>query len=269
MFSMLWIYTLPEWVFGLLCCSVFVLIGILGYFLTRPVVRLLIGPPAGHNKGVDAVIGAVTLLYGLVLALLAVAVWQQFVAAQNIVASEAAALRSVYRDVDSYDEPARTVLTDQLRDYTRIVIDVEWPEQQRGIVPTGGIDKLAEFEKSLYSFEPRSERVRLVDQSAITEFNKMIEFRVMRLNTVASGIPATLWAVLLIGALITTLTTYFLQLEPVRTQLTMTSLVTLLVGLVVFMTAVVDHPFRGTRGMSVTPEAFQLVYDRTMTPSVR
>jgi len=266
---MLWIYTLSEPVFGVLCCSVFVALGILGYFLTKPVVGFLIGPPAGHNKGVDAVIGAVTLLYGLVLALIAVAVWQQFVAAQNIVASEAATLRSVYRDVDSFAEPERTVLTDQLRDYTRAVIDVEWPQQQRGIVPTGGIDKLAEFEKSLYGFEPGSERVRLVDQSAITEFNRMIEFRVMRLNTVASGIPSTLWATLLIGALITTVTTYFLQLQPVRTQLTMTSFVTLLIGLVVFMTAVVDHPFRGTRGMSVTPEAFQLVYDRTMTPSVR
>jgi hypothetical protein len=32
---------------------------------------------------------------------------------------------------------------------------------------------------------------------------------------------------------------------------------------------VVDHPFPGTRGMSVTPEAFQRVYNRTMTPSVR
>lgn len=269
MFSMLWIYTLPEPVFGVLCCAVFVAVGIIGYYLTRPLIRFLLGPPAGHNKGVDAVIGAVTLLYGLVLALIAVAVWQQFVAAQNIVASEAAALRSVYRDVDSFPEPDRTVLTDQLRGYTKTVIDVEWPQQQRGIIPTGGIDKLAEFEKSLYSFEPASERVRLVDQSAINQFNKMIEFRVMRLNTVVSGIPPTLWSVLLIGALITTATTYFLQLEPVRTQLTMTSLVTLLVGLVVFMTAVVDHPFRGTRGMSVTPEAFQLVYDRTMTPSVR
>lgn len=269
MLNLLWIYTLPEPVFGILCCSVFVILGILGYFLTRPVVRFLVGPSAGHNRGVDAVIGAVTLLYGLVLALIAVAVWQQFVAAQNIVAAEAAALRSVYRDVGSFEEPTRTVLTDQLREYTKIVIDVEWPQQQRGIIPTGGIDKLAEFEKSLYSFEPRSERARLVDQSAISQFNKMIEFRVMRLNTVVSGIPATLWATLLIGALITTLTTYFLQLEPLRTQLTMTSFVTLLVGLIVFMTAVVDHPFRGTRGMSVTSEAFQLVYDRTMTPPVR
>jgi len=78
---MLWIYTLSEPVFGVLCCSVFVVLGILGYFLTKPAVRFLIGPAAAHNKGVDAVIGAVTLLYGLVLALIAVAVWQQFVAA--------------------------------------------------------------------------------------------------------------------------------------------------------------------------------------------
>lgn len=260
----LWIYDLTEPVFGFLCCGVFFVLGILGYFLTRPVMNFLMGPPSGHRAGTDAVIGAVALLYGLLLAQIAIGAWQQFVAAQNTVAQEAATLRTIYRDVDSYPEPARTTLTGQLRDYTKSVIEVEWPMQQAGIRPAAGQDELDAFEKSLYSFEPEAIHDQLVAASAITEFNAMMKLRATRLNTVDAGIPGTLWTTLFLGAVITTVSTYFLQFPRVRAQLAMTSFVTLLVAAVVFMTAVVDHPFRGTRGMSVTSQAFQVVYHLNM-----
>ena len=253
--NMLWIYDLSTPVFGVLCCAAFFILGIVGYFVTRPLVKWLMGPPPGHNEGVDVIIGAVTLLYGLILALIAVAAWEQFAAADNTVGQEAATLRSLYRDVDSYPEPDRTTLTGELQDYTKFVIDVAWPQQQRGIIPTGGTDRISVFEKSLYGFEPKTERARLVDESAIAEFNKMIELRANRLHAVNAGISGSLWAIILIGALITILLTYFLQLERVRAQLTMTSFVTVLIGIVIFMTAAVDHPFRGE--VSVGSDAFQ------------
>ncbi len=268
MMPVLWIYDLSEPVFGLICCGTFFLVGVAGYFLTRPLVRAIMGPGGGHHQGVEAVIGAVTLLYGLILTLIAVAAWQEFVAAQNTVTQEAATLRSIYSDVDSYPEPDRDVLTAELRAYTKAVIDEEWPMQQRGISPTAALDKLDAFERSLFAFEPTTERAKLVNASAISDFGSMVKLRATRMNTATTGIPATLWATLLTGALLTTLSTYFLQIERVRAQLAMTGFVTLLIAVVVFMTAVVDYPFRGTRGMSITPGAFELVYQLNMRPAV-
>ena len=256
---MLWVYNLSLWQFGILCCATFVGIGIVGYFLTKPLVRWLMGPPPGHNEGVDVIVGAVTLLYGLILALIAVGVWEQFTRADDAIGQEAAVLRSLYRDVETYPEPARTDLTHQLREYTKYVIEGEWPAGQKGHVSPTGSDMVTSFEKSLYQFEPPTERSQLVDASAISEFNKMVELRTARLHTVNAGIPGSIWAIILIGSIVTIFITYFLQLDRVRAQLTMTSFVTLLIGLVIFMTVEVDHPFRGV--VSVTPEAFQTTYD--------
>lgn len=265
---MLWIYDLSEPLFGLICCGSFLLLGILGYFLTRPVVRAIMGPDGGRNQGVDAVIGAVTLLYGLILTLIAVAAWQQWVSAQNTVTQEAATLRSIYSDVDSFPQPHRDTLTGELRDYAKAVIEQEWPMQQSGQSPTAALAELDAFERSLFAFEPTTERAKLVTASAVNEFAEMVKLRATRMNTATTGIPMTLWATLLVGALLTTLSTYFLQIERLSAQLAMTGFVTLLIAVVVFMTAVVDYPFRGTRGMSIAPDAFKLVYELNMRPPV-
>jgi hypothetical protein len=47
----------------------------------------------------------------------------------------AAALGALYRDIGAYPEPARTIMQEDLRKYTRQVFDVGWPLQQHGIVP--------------------------------------------------------------------------------------------------------------------------------------
>ncbi|HME49298.1 DUF4239 domain-containing protein [Mycobacterium sp.] len=256
---MLWIYDIPTPLFGLLCVVAFAILGIVGYYVTKPIVRMLMGPPPGHNEGVDVIIGAVTLLYGLILALIAVAVWEQFSTADTTVSQEASTLRSLYRDVEMYPEPDRSTLTTPLRDYTKNVIDNEWPAQQRGIVPSTN-DQISAFETALYAFNPKSEGEKLIHESTIGEFNKLVELRNQRLHTVTQGIPSSLWAIILIGAVLTIVSTYFLQLERVRAQLTMTSFISVLIAIVIFITAVMDHPFRG--GFSVGSDAFQTTYDR-------
>jgi hypothetical protein len=256
---MLWIEDIPTPLLGLLCVGAFAILGIGGYYVTKPIVHALMGPPPGHNEGVDVIIGAVTLLYGLILALIAVAVWEQLSAADTAVSQEGSTLRSLYRDVETYPEPDRSTLETQLRDYTKYVIDTEWPAQQRSIVPSGGNDKVAAFETALLAFNPKSEGQRLIHQSAISEFDKMVELRSLRLHAVKEALPSSLWTIILVGAVFTIASTYFLQLGRVRAQLTMTSFVSVLIALIIFVTVDVDHPFQGA--LSVTPDAFQTNYD--------
>ena len=44
-----------------------------------------------------------------------------------VVSTEAAAVASLFRDLDGYPQPLRDRLETLLRDYTRLVIDKEWP----------------------------------------------------------------------------------------------------------------------------------------------
>jgi hypothetical protein len=69
----------------------------------------------------------VTVLYGVSVGLLAIGAWATYADVQRKIDHEAAALGALYRDIGAYPEPARTIMQEDLRKYTRQVIDVGWP----------------------------------------------------------------------------------------------------------------------------------------------
>ena len=256
---MLWLYDLPTWLMGLLIVVVFTALSVAGLYTTRHFITKITGPRPGHNEGVDAYIAAAAVFYGIVAGLIAVAAWEQFSSYDDKVTQEASTVAMLYRDVAAYPEPYKSKLSEELRAYTRAVID-GWPLLQHGIVPPEPAARVNAFQTTFYSFEPRNERERIIHAAAIDEFERMIEFRRLRLHDKDAGLPEAMWAVVIIGGILTVFLTYFLALERFKVHLAMTIVSGILVSLLIFMIAAVDHPFRG--GVSIGPDAFQLVYDQ-------
>jgi len=103
--SMYWVYDLPNWLFGTLTVAVFVMIGLGGLYLTRDWARRLHIVDHSHNDIVGFYLAAVTVFYGITLALLAVGTWTTYSEVQSKIDREATALGSLYRDISAYPEP--------------------------------------------------------------------------------------------------------------------------------------------------------------------
>ena len=88
----------------------------------------------------------------------------------------------------------------------------------------------------------------------------MVELRRLRLHDKDAGLPVPLWAVVILGGILTVFLTYFLALERFKVHIVMTIVSGILVSLLIFMIVALDHPFRGE--VSIGPDAFQLVYDQ-------
>ena len=129
-----WIYDLPEWQLATVIVSVGVLGSILGYFATRPAVRRLLGSTGRYNDLVSWVSAGIGVFYGLALGLIAVATWQDYSEVDGLSSKEAAVIGSLYDDLDGYARPFRTGLEDQLRAYTRFIVEEDWPAHRRGRV---------------------------------------------------------------------------------------------------------------------------------------
>jgi uncharacterized integral membrane protein len=71
------------------------------------------------------------------------------------------------------------------------------------------------------------------------------------------GLPAALWEVLIAGALLTIALTWLLPVKNLRSHLLLSVMSSLIVGLLIFITADMDHPFRG--GFSVDSHAFEII----------
>lgn len=257
---MYWIYNLPNWLFSLICIGAFAIFGLAGLLLSRRHIRRLHRINHSHNDIVSYFLAAVSVFYGITLGLLAVATWTNFSDVDSKVDREAQALSGLARDVGALpNETARLVHTDISR-YLNEVIHVSWQQQRKGLVPSGENAFVDRLQLDLMGFDPKNSRQQMVQSEAYHQFNEFIEARRARLDSVQMGMPACLWALVISGALITILVTLFFDVASLAMHLWMTLLLSGLLGLMVFMTAALDNPFRGN--LSVTPDALELVYGR-------
>lgn len=262
---MYWFYDLPVWLSGILVAFAFVCAGTLGLFLTRKWVRALHRVDHSHNDIVGFFLAAITVLYGVTVGLLAVSTWTTYSDVEIKVEQEAITLGSLYRSVGSYPEPVRSELQQDLREYTREVVDVGWAQQRHGIVPTGASKLLAKFQNHFLQFEPKTETQKIVHADSYAQFNALVERRRGRLDSVTKGLPAPLWAMVLIGALITISLSWFFDTASFTMHFWMTLLLSALLGLMIFLVAILDNPYRGS--VSVSPEALERVYEQVMKPT--
>jgi hypothetical protein len=217
-----------------------------------------------YNDIVGFYLASLTVFYGITLGLLMVGVWTNYSDTEGKVSREAATLAALYRDAGAYPDPIRGELQNDLRNYCRDVIDVAWPQQRKGTLPTGSISILDSVQRRLALFEPRTEGQKILHAEAFRQFNQLVEERRMRLDSVTAGLSPALWALVLFGAFINIAATWFFQIKNATMHFWMTVLLSSLLGLMIFLLAAMDHPFRGA--LSVSPEALEVVYDQLMKP---
>jgi hypothetical protein len=263
--TMYWIYDLPNWLLGVLIVSVFLGLALLGLFVTRPMTRWLAGSSPRHNDVVSYFFAGIGIFYGLALGLIAVATWENYTQIDGVVATEAAALASLYRDLDGYSQPLRGRLESMMRDYTRFVIEKEWPAHKRGLALEDGDALVDRFENEVMSFEPVKEREKIVHAEVLRSLDTALEQRRLRLQSVSTGLPAALWAVVLIGACLNGLLTYLFWVDNLRLHAILVAIMAIFIGLLVFLTAAMDNPFRGE--FSISSEAFRAVLENVMNPA--
>jgi hypothetical protein len=263
--TLYWLYDLPSWLFALIVILLFVGFGVGGLHATRGWVRRIHGVDHSHNDIVGFFLAALTVFYGITLGLVAAGTWGTFSAANDKVDAEAQIIASLYRDVGSFSEPPRTALRRDLTDYLQDVITVSWPLQRRGIVPSGSGIYLDRFQDHLMTIVPSSRNEEVLEAEVLKQLNQVIEVRRGRLNAVQSGLPAPIWALVIIGGLLCIATTWFFDARSYRMHFWMTVQTCVLLGLIVFMIAILDNPFRGK--VSVGDGPLQLVHDQLLGPS--
>jgi len=214
------------------------------------------------SEFVGAMVQSVMVFYGLVLALIAVNVWQSYNDVSKTVSLEATSFAALYRDVSGYPEPTRSRLQDELRGYVDQVIHGAWPLMRRGEVPTQGVEWMTKFQAVLTGFEPKTEGQKLIHAETLAAYNRATLARRLRVDAVNTGLPGVMWAVIVIGALISISSSFFFRVDDARLHGLLVVLLTALIGLVILLTLALDHPFRGDLGLS--PEPYQLVYDHLM-----
>ncbi|MBV8343869.1 MAG: DUF4239 domain-containing protein [Candidatus Eremiobacteraeota bacterium] len=209
---------------------------------------------AAHNDRAGFILAVIGVIYAVLLAFIAIGVWERFQEAEARTYDEAGALATVYRDAGSFPG-AREELRAGLRAYVHSVIEHEWPQMRRGARSPISDALLEDVDQNVRALPANTPRLQDVQAQMLVAMDTALLDRQTRLTIDFNGVNGILWAVLIVGAYLTVAFTYFFGFERRIMQQLMIGTLSLMIGLVLFLVLALDFPYRGS--IAVEPEAFR------------
>lgn len=262
-----WFHQLSSSALAALVVLVTLVVSITGLLLTARSVRQTSLHRSLDNGAIAGLLAALIGIYAIAAGLTAVAVWGNTGEAAANVGKEAAALDVLWHDLDGYPQPVRNEAHRAVIDYTEYVIVQEWPLHQRGEAPSLLLSNVKNLQGLLFAFEPATEGQKVLHGQTIAAYNRLLEARRMRLQSVEdTALPLELWVVVLLLGVIAISACFLLRVDSFALHTTLTVLVAAPIALILFFIAVTDRPFQG--GLSVSAEPYRQLLDKIMIPEL-
>lgn len=253
---MSFIYLWPTWLIIVFEIVLFVVPAVGGHMIVR---RLVPHPfLAKHNEVTGFVLAIVGVIYAVLIAFVVIIAWETFDQAARGARTEVSAASDLYRLSGTFRDPQRSALRAEVVRYSRLMEDEEWPAMQHGGQSTAAQDSAARMSDLTIAMIDADPHQRVAVDSTVTgALRTFLDARRDRLAENSEGIPPSLWAGLVLGAIITISFTYLFGAEDFRLQLVVTALLATLIALMFAMIIALDYPYRGVTAIS--PEMWERV----------
>lgn len=250
------ILALPTWLIGVLLVVVLpALVLLLQWGIRRRWPALAVGE---HNDVVGFIIAVVGVIYAVLLGFVIIVTWENFTSAESIVGQEASTLRSIYRESAALPPEVREEIHGLVRQYAGEVVTEEWPamaDAEPGVPRVGDVlDELTTAISTVTVTTPAQQEFVGAEADRLSE---LVTLRSQRLDYADRGIPAVLWMALVVGGVVTVGFALLFGLRRAVLHSLMVGSLAALVGVLFFVTLVINYPFVG--GVSVDPEPFERV----------
>ena len=247
--------TMPVFVGG------FVIISCAMVLALRPVVRR-IDNPKEWDHALGHVIETFGVIFGILLALVAVSVYENFAEARKATLEEAALVGALFRGTTGLPEEVGAPMRDTIEEFVHTVIEQDFPAQRRGDLPETSAAQVDEFEFLLHEFEPTPVQQEAEFLQLLATFDDFIEARRARIDATTLELPLPFWVVIWVGAAVNAILVALIHVKNVRLHLLLAGLLALFIGCVMFVTSDLDHPYAGA--ISVGPGPFERVLVQTI-----
>jgi hypothetical protein len=253
-------------VFGVLVVGGVCLLALAGFELVHRLV------PANARQRSNDVAGfiyaALGVIYAVLLALVVIAVWEEYGAASEAVEQEANAAADIYWLADQLPEDRGNHVQELVRSYAEEVVHREWPRMEQGKTPLmtqvegtpAGWTIIDDIRHNIQGFEARTKSEEQLYGEGLDQVDALSDARRMRLVAAEEGVPGVLWTVLIFGGIAVVGFTYLFGLESTWAHRLMVTTLAAVIGLVLFTVGAMEHPFSG--GARIGTGAFELILER-------
>ena len=142
-----------------------------------------------HNQVAGYIYGVVGVVYAVLLAFIVIVVWQQHTQVQIHVEREANQLGDLYRNTRVFPEEIRTRLQNQIRAYSRIVVEKEWPAMTKDETSPDAWVAINQLWRAYQQVEARNDHERLWYAKSIDQLERLGDYRRLRLLSNRAAVP--------------------------------------------------------------------------------
>jgi hypothetical protein len=202
------ILRLPPIIQFFLIFAVFGLVGVLGPSMVRRSAKGL--AQKEHHDVLGIMFSVAAAFYGVVLAFVIVAAWQNFQDASAREQSESLALVELYVLSTRLPHPVQESMVKAIRDYITDAWTYEWSDTP---TPRPGRHDLVEMFGGLLTLDPQTNKQTALYGKAMDEVTRLFEARQQRILYSQNNIPAIVWTVIIFGAAVTITLSFFFFTE--------------------------------------------------------
>ncbi|WP_229328009.1 DUF4239 domain-containing protein [Streptomyces sp. UNOC14_S4] len=212
------------------------------------------------RESVGVLLGMVAVLYGVFLAFVVVAVWDNQTQARNNTYAEANAVARLYFTNRNIPGPQREQIARSAQSYARTLVDDEWPKMSGGHDSAKAWDLLVKLREQVQAYDAGSGGQQNAAQLILTDVEQIADSRRLRLDSMSGIVPPVLWLVLILGGVLTVGFSLALEHSGTRTHSGMLVAITALLAILLWMIWALDAPFHGL--LKLGPGPLQAVLHR-------
>jgi hypothetical protein len=212
-----------------------------------------------HNEIIGWQVSVLGTTYAVIMGFMLYAVWTEFNSAEMTADSEANSLVNVYRLSEGLAPAERAQIQKLSREYADAMINEEWPAMNEGSLSLNGHRIVQQLWSTTMQAKPASLSEQTSYNHVVTELTNMTEHRRVRELQSKSKLPGILWTVLIVGGVITTLSSCLFGTENFKLHAMQVFSLSLLLALALVAIADIDRPFRGA--VHINPLGFEHARD--------
>jgi Protein of unknown function (DUF4239) len=244
-------------VLGIVQNFVIVAVSIMGALVFWWIVRRIWPPERRrlHNEITGWQISVLGTTYAVIMGFMLFAVWADFEAAERNVEAEASCLINLYWAASGLPQAQRQEIRKLAYDYADTMIAVEWPAMNQGSFAHNGTVTIQELWSAASRVQSLSASEQVSLEQTMAAIGSITEHRRIRQLQSETKLPVVLWMVLIVGAMITIMSSCLFGSEYPALHVLQVVTLALLLSLSLMAIADINQPFRGT--VHVKPTGFE------------
>ena len=200
-------------------------------------------------------VSMIGVLYGVFLAFIVIAIWENYDHVKSNIDNEADALSNIYRDAKGLPPATKFSIDSCVKKYVTFVVENEWAEMANNKESKSAMDARTKLQNLVIKIKPQDLGEQVIYTEMITNLNALTVARRSRVNTANAELPGILWVILIGGGILLMFYIACFYVENQVFHLWLAFGVSGLIAILLFVALELNYPFVGSNGLS--PEAFQ------------